>query len=195
MGLRKIQDGQPLTTDSLNRFVTNSGATWVASTSFSGTNNYNIDNVISNTAGGPRWTRVVISNVVPATTTALFVRAIDSIGTVVATNNYQIGYYGSNSAGGVSSNWAIPTSVWNLGEVGGYPANYTLDFYHNGTNNHGISMIGMGQGGSTSGNSPTMIMFGGWCNYNTRPIRGINLTTYAAINFSGKINVYQYRRV
>ena len=195
MTFKKIQDGQPITSDTLNRLITNSGQTWVASTTFSGTNTYNIDNVISNTAGGPRWTRVVISNLVPASATALFIRAIDSIGTVVATNNYQIGYYGANSSGGTSSNWAVPTSVWNLGEIGGtYPANYTMDFYHNGTNNHGISMFGTGQGGTTSAAAMTMVNFGGWCNYNTRPIRGINLVSYLGVNFSGKINVYQYRR-
>jgi len=191
MSFRTIKDGQPITPDSLNRFVGNGAATWVSSTSCSGTSTYNIDNSINN-SGLSRWTRVVISNVVASSATGLFLRAIDSLGNVISTNVYQIGYYGCNAAGALDSNWSTATSVWNVGPISNAVANFNCDFYHLNGGSQGMSMIGMGAGGNAA--YPNLSMYGGWCNYTTRSMRGFQLVSYLGVNFSCKVNVYQYRR-
>lgn len=198
MSFRPIQEGQPLSPNTLNRYLANSSHVWKATTSFSGTNAYNFLNVIDNSTATPTnpafFTRVVISTVLAASNTVLFIRLIDTAGTVVATNNYWIGYYGIDSGGTARANGAAPTSVFNVGDMGTYPASWTLDFFHlTGT---GTQMTGYGATGiSSAAQWPAWVQAGGFCNYTALPISGLQLLSFAAVNFSGKLSVYQQRRI
>lgn len=191
MSYKKIIDGSPISADRLNRFIANGGHTIRTQSSFSGTSSYNFNNTVDNSLSATPcvWTRVVLSNMVAASGTALFVRLIDTAGTTIATNVYNIGYYGIDANGTTQSNYAAPTSVYNLGNISSQQSNWTFDLHHvtSGTN-----MMGYGQ--SDSG-YPCTVNFGGICYYSALPIAGLNLITFGAVNFSGTISVYWYRRM
>ena len=183
----------------LNRYLSNSSHVWKASTSFSGTSAYNFLNIIDNTTTTPTnpalFTRIVISNVVAAGGTALFVRLVDTAGTAIATASYWMGYFGIDAGNGVRANGGSATSVYNIGDIGTTNSCWTLDFMHlTGT---GTQMNGYGatNGGGTAATWPATCMTGGWNNYTALPISGIQLVSFGGINFSGKLNAYQQRRI
>ena len=196
MSYIKITNGTPVTPDKLNRYIANSGHTWVASTPFSGATSYNFNNIIDNsvvTATPALFTRIIITNCFSAAGSALFMRVIDSVGTVVQTNVYATGYNGFSANGTNLKSFSNATSVFNLGEISNtVGGNWTIDIEHSSGPNH-TSMFGSAQNGPA--NPPGAIMYAGYCSYSTNPIRGLHLVLFGgATTFQGTLDAYQYRR-
>lgn len=198
MSYKKIADGMPVTTDLLNRFVGNSAMTWVASTSFSGSTSFNFSNIIDNSvySAVPKFfTRIVLSNLETAAASAIFIRLINTAGTVIDTNTYYTGYYGYDISGAINAGSAGPGSVFLIGNsTTGSPSAVTLDIHHNQTNGTQVVMQGLCLPGSGA-NYPATLVAAGSNFYTALPIQGIQLITYfSATTCSGTLNAYQYRR-